>query len=97
MLHNLSGAARRLGRAGSSEATYDEAVDRLIAAYVYWREKAIAARGAYSRCGAMRGHSLRYALAAYFAALNREERAAAEYAACVDQVNALVSREGGSS
>jgi hypothetical protein len=35
-------------------------------------------------------------LALFFAALDREELAAAEYAACVEQVSALVSRRAAS-
>jgi hypothetical protein len=64
MLHKLANTtARRLRRQRFSQARYEGAVDRLVAAY--------------------------------FAALDREERAAAEYAACVEQVCALVSADGG--
>jgi hypothetical protein len=92
MLHNLTdAAARRLGRHGFSEARYTQAVDQLIAAYVYWLEEEIAAEEAYSRCGTTRGPTRRRAFAVYFAALDREERAAAEYATCVDEVSAIIS------
>jgi hypothetical protein len=93
MLHNLAdAAARRLGRHGFSEARYTQAVDQLIAAYVYWLEEEIVAEEAYSRCGTTRGPTRRRAFAVYFAALPREERAAAEYARCVDEVS--VGRSG---
>jgi hypothetical protein len=92
MLEKLADtAARRLGRQRCSESDYEEAVDRLVAAYVHWREESIAAREAYIRCHLTRGQKHRDAFAVYFAALDREERAAAEYAACVEQVCALVS------
>ena len=92
MLEKLADtAARRLGRQRCSEGDYQEAVDRLVAAYVDWREESIAAREAYSRCDLSRGRKYRDAFAFYVAALDREERAAAEYAACVEQVCALVS------
>jgi hypothetical protein len=95
MLHKLADtAARRLGRPRCPEGDYQEAVDRFIAAYVDWREESIAAREAYSRCDPTRGQKHRNAFAVYFAALDREERAAAEYAACVEQVCALVSGHG---
>src|SRR5271168_1248321 len=96
MLHNLAdAAARRLGRHRCSRAHYEEAVDRLVAAYVDWREEANATRAAYSRCDTTRGHDARHAFSVYFAALDGEERAAAEYAECVEQVCALGSRLGG--
>jgi hypothetical protein len=96
MLHKLADtAARGLRRERFSQVRYEQAVDRLVAAYVDWREESIAAREAYSRCDATRGQEHRHAFAVYFAALDREERAAAEYAACVEQVCALVSRHGG--
>jgi hypothetical protein len=96
VLHNLAdAAARRLGRHGFSEARYAQAVDQLIAAYAYWLEEEIAAKEAYSRCGTTRGRTRTRAFAAYFAALDREERAAAEYAACVDEVSAIISRGEG--
>ena len=83
---------RRRGRHGFSEARYTQAVDQLIAAYVYWLEEEIVAEEAYSRCGTTRGPSRRRAFAVYFAALDREERAAAEYARCVDEVSVIISR-----
>jgi predicted glycosyl hydrolase (DUF1957 family) len=90
MFHKLANTtARRLRRQRFSQARYEGAVDRLVAAYVDWREEFIAARDAYSRYDATRGQEHRHAFAAYFAALDREERAAAEYAACVEQVYAL--------
>ena len=98
MLHNLvDTAARRLGWQRLSEPPYQQAIDRLFAAYVEWRVESLAARDAYNRSAAARGLSGRDAFAVYFAALDREERAAAEYAACVEEVCALVSRAGDSS
>jgi hypothetical protein len=94
-LHKLADtAARRLGRQRCSEGDYQAAVDRLVAAYVDWREESLAAREAYSRCCPTRGQKHRDAFAVYFAALDREERAAAEYAGCVEEVCALISRDG---
>lgn len=96
MLQKLADtAARRLGRQRFSEGDYEDAVDQLVAAYVDWREESAAAHEAYSRCNATRGHRVRHAFAVYFAALDREERAAAEYAACVEEVSALVFRHAG--
>jgi hypothetical protein len=96
MLRSLADrAARRLCRERFSEVRYEQAVDRLVAAYLEWREESIAAREAYSQCATTRGHTARPAFASYLAALDREERAAAEYAACVEQVCTLVSRHGG--
>ena len=89
MLHKL-----RLGRRRWSDADYQEAVDRLVAAYVDWREESIATRDAYSRCDPSRGQKLGDAFAVYFAALDREELAAAKYAGRVEQVCALVSGDG---
>jgi hypothetical protein len=90
MLHNLAdAAARHLGGRRFSQARYEQAVDRLVAAYIDWREESVAAREAYRRCDTTQEHGARHAFAAYFAALDREERAAAEYAACVEQVCAL--------
>jgi hypothetical protein len=87
MLHRLADtAARRLGTRRCSERDYEDAVDRLVAAYVDWREESIAAREAYGRCDLTRGQEHRDAFAVYFAALDREERAAAEYAGCVEEV-----------
>jgi len=98
MLHNLvDTAARRLGWQRLSEPPYQQAIDRLFAAYVEWREESDAAREAYSRYDTTRRHGPGHAFAVYFAALDREERAAAEYAACVEEVCALVSRAGDSS
>jgi hypothetical protein len=93
-LANRTGRGLRLHR--FSQARYEAAVDRLVAAYVDWREESIAAREAYGQCDIARGHPTRHAFPAYFAALDREERAATEYAACVQQVYALGTRNEGS-
>ena len=96
MLHNLADtAARRLGRRRFSQARYEQTVDRLIAAYVGWREESIAVREAYRQCETTQEERARHAFAAYLGALDREQRAAAEYAACVEQVCVLLSRHGG--
>jgi hypothetical protein len=98
MLHKLADtAARRLRRQRLSQARYEQAVDRLVAAYADWRQESVAAREAYSRCDPTRGQQHPQALAVYLAALDHEERAAAEYAACVEQVCAVISRNRGSS
>ena len=97
MLHKLADtAARRLGRQRLSQARYEQAVDRLVAAYIDWRGESAAAREAYGRCDPSRGQKHPHALAVYFGALDHEERAAAEYAACVEQVCAAISRHRGS-
>jgi hypothetical protein len=96
MFHKLANTtARRFHRQRLTQARYEGAVDRLVAAYVDWREEFIAARDAYGQCDIARGHPGRDAFPAYFAALDREERAATEYAACVDQVHALGSADKG--
>lgn len=93
MLHNLAEtAARRLGVRRYFAVRYGGAVDRMLAAYIDWHEMSIASQEAYSRCDETQGRSSRGAFAAYFAALDREARAAAEYAARVDEVWALGSR-----
>lgn len=95
MLHKLATTtAQRLRRHGSSHARYEQAVDRMVDAYVDWREEVIAARDAYSRCDMTRGPTARHAFAAYFAALEREGRAAAEYESCVERVCALGYSQG---
>ena len=95
MLEKLADtAARRFGRQRCSESDYEEAVDRLVVAYVDWREESIAAREAYTWCDPTRGQKHGNVFAVYFAALDREERAAADYAACVEQVRALVNGHG---
>jgi hypothetical protein len=93
MVHKLAAATARLRRHRCSQARYEQAVDRLVAAYVDWREEVIAARDAYSRCDVTRAHTARHAFAAYFAALEREGRAAAEYELCVERVCLLGSSQ----
>lgn len=96
MLHRLAATtAQRLRRQRFSEARYEQAVDQLVAAYVDWREQFSAARDAYGLCEMTSEHTARHAFAAYFAALDREERAAAEYQACVEQVRAVGSLDRG--
>lgn len=98
MFHNVvDTAARRLGWQRLSEPPYQQAIDRLFAAYIGWREESDAVQEAYSRYDTSRRHRPGHAFAVYFAALDREERAAAEYAACVQEVCALVSEAGESS
>ena len=97
MLQKLTDtAARHLGRQRCSDGDYRDAIDRFVAAYADWREESIATREAYSRCVPTAGQNHRDAFAVYFAALDQEERAAAEYAECVEQVWGLVSGGGGS-
>src|SRR5579862_8608924 len=87
MLRKLAGtAARRFGSQRFLLARYERALDRLEAAHVDWREASDASREAYDRSHPTPGHCSSHAFAIYFAALDREERAAAEYAACVEQV-----------
>lgn len=57
MLHNPATAARRLRRQRFSEVGYEQVVDRMVAAYLDWREKSIGARWAYRWCDATCGVS----------------------------------------
>lgn len=94
MLHDRTAAAARPpGWRRRSDAWYELAVDRLVSAYVEWRAESLAVREAYDQYAATRGVGRRDAFAVYFAALDREERAAADYAARVDEVYTLVSRD----
>jgi hypothetical protein len=95
MLRELAGtAARYLGRQHFLQARYEQALNRLEAAHLEWREASDTSRQAYGRCDTTPPHRASRAFVAYFAALDREERAAAEYAASVEQVCALLSRHG---
>jgi hypothetical protein len=96
MLRKLVGAAaRRLGRRRFLQARYERALDRLEAAHIDWREASDASREEYDRCCATPGHRASHAFIVYFAALDREERAAAEYSACVEQVCDMLCRYEG--
>ncbi len=96
MLRKLAGtAARRFGSQRFLQARYERALDRLEAAHVDWREASDASREAYDRCDATPAHGAGHAFVIYFAALDREEQAAAEYAACVEQVCDLLCRYEG--
>ena len=88
-------AARCLGRQRFIQARYEQALDRLEAAHVDWREASDTSCAAYDRCDATPGHRAGHAFVIYFAALDREEQAAAEYAACVEQVCDLLCRYEG--
>src|SRR5579862_9538801 len=93
MLRKLAGtAARRFGSRRFLQVRYEQALDRLEAAHVDWREASDASREAYDRCDATPGHRAGHAFVIYFAALDREERAAVEYGACVEQVCDLLCR-----
>jgi hypothetical protein len=95
MWRKLAGtAARRLGRHRLLQARYERALHRLEAAHIEWREASDASREAYGRCDTTPRHRAGHAFVVYFAALDREERAAAEYAASVEQVCALLCRHG---
>jgi hypothetical protein len=96
MLRKFAGtAARRLGRQRFLQARYERALDLLEAAHVDWREASDASVEAHDRCYATRGHRARHAFLSYFAALDREAGAAAEYAACVERVCDLLCRYEG--
>jgi hypothetical protein len=87
MLQKLANTtARRLLRHRFSQARYEEAINRFVAAYVDWREESAAARDAYSRFANDTRADGSPRLCRLLCRLDREERAAAELAACVEQV-----------
>jgi len=95
MLRELADtAARWLGRQRLLQARYEQALDRLEAAHLEWREASDTSREAYGVCDTTPRHRGSHAFVVYFAELDREERAAAEYAACVEEVCALLCRYG---
>lgn len=66
-----------------------ELVDAIMDGYVAWREASAAAALEYRNWGRAAPHERAPAYAFYCAALDREERAAAEYQRLVEQVKAV--------
>jgi hypothetical protein len=60
-----------------------ELIDAVMDVYVDWREECIALRNAYEHWSSVRVAERELAFAAYRAALDREDRASAVYAALV--------------
>ena len=68
-------------------------VDRLMDAYVGWREACLRVTDAYGSWASERGERATVAFGSYMAALDREEDAAEVYACLVRQASQLVSSE----
>ena len=68
-------------------------VDRLIDAYVSWREACLRVSEAYGSWARETGPGARFAFGSYIAALDQEERAAEVYAGLVRRAGQLVSSE----
>jgi hypothetical protein len=66
-------------------------VDRLIDAYIEWREECIALEEAYRRWASADELDAELAFAAYRAGLDREERASTFYGELVRRVNKALS------
>jgi hypothetical protein len=65
-------------------------VDKLIEAYVSWREACLRVSDAYGSWGSETGRSVRPAFGWYMAALEQEQRAAEVYAGLVERTGQLV-------
>ena len=76
------------GRALTSPKPAAQLVDELLARYVEWREDAAAVADAHGRWRAAPAAERAVAFAAYRAAVDQEESAAAAYAAAVDALRA---------
>jgi hypothetical protein len=70
-------------------------VDRLMDAYVTWREACLRVSDAYGSWAGERGVSATAAFGSYMAALDREEDAADAYACLVRRADQLLSSEHG--
>jgi hypothetical protein len=68
-------------------------VDKLMEAYVSWREACLEVSDAHRSWACETGIGATVALDWYMAALDREERAAEDYAYFVRRADQLVSRE----
>lgn len=66
-------------------------VDRLLDAYVSWREACLGVSDAYGSWGSETGEGATSAFAWYMAALDQEERAAEIYAGFVRRASKLAS------
>jgi hypothetical protein len=67
------------------------AVDELLAAYIAWREECQKVRTAYARLAVRDREERGVAYAAYFAALDREERAGHAYARHIGRVSRIAT------
>ena len=66
-------------------------VDKLVEAYVSWRETCLRVEDAYDTWTTGPGRGATYEFGVYMAALDQEERAAESYAAAVGRAGQLVS------
>jgi hypothetical protein len=71
----------------------DRMVDRLIEAYVSWREACLQVSDTYGCWASERGTGATLAFASYMTALDREENAAEAYASLVRRASRIVSNE----
>jgi hypothetical protein len=69
-------------------------VDRMIAAYVEWREACLGVHDAYRSWASTTGPGARVAFCRYVAALDAEERASEAYAGLVRRVGHLATGHG---
>jgi Holliday junction resolvasome RuvABC endonuclease subunit len=76
-----------------SHGTHASLIDDLSDAYTEWRAESAAVESAYGRWSIAASADAAYAFAAYMAALDREEFAAAEYALLHARGRAPWSRE----
>jgi hypothetical protein len=75
--------------------THKRLVDRLIDAYVSWREACLRVSDAYGSWSNGTGQGSTSAFGVYMAALDQEERAAEDYAALVRRAGRLGSNTSG--
>jgi hypothetical protein len=68
-------------------------VDRMIGAYVDWREACLMVHDAYDSWGSATGPRARVAFRRYIAALDAEERASEVYAGLVRRVGQLTAND----
>jgi hypothetical protein len=80
---------------GQPSIRHGALVDAAVAAYVEWREESGAVRLAYERWDGARPADRTLAAAAYVAALDREERAAAAHASLLADVTDVLGRRRG--
>jgi hypothetical protein len=84
------------GHARTSPKPDTQLVDELLARYVEWREDAAAVADAHRRWRAAPAGERALAFAAYRAAVDREESAAAGYGAAVDALRSVGGLPAGS-
>jgi hypothetical protein len=76
-----------------SEGIHHSLIDDVMDAYIAWREESAAADGAYRRWKTAAAMDTAGAFAGYVAALDREERASAEYAQAIRRSTTAHSRD----